>query len=99
MLHQMSSLGQLVWREGRGAAAPTASRPRCTQTGHRPFTSEVALHFGESCHHMEEEAAGGRCRIDAVGEASELDSVIIQLGDELDQLPNGATQTVEFPHH
>src|SRR5574337_799276 len=67
------------------------------QPGSGAFDGQLALHFGEAGHDVEEEAAGRRAGVDGVGEAPELDTVLVQIADQIDQLLDRPAQPVELP--
>ena len=48
---------------------------------------------------MEEESAGGCAGVDRIRQASELDSIRLQLADEIDELLDAPAQPVKFPNH
>lgn len=48
---------------------------------------------------MEHELAGCPGGIDTVGQRTEADSLIVQLGSEVDKALDGAAEPIELPHH
>lgn len=47
---------------------------------------------------MEKEPSSRRGRVDAISKASKLDAVLIQLGDELDELTHRASEAIKLPY-
>ena len=48
---------------------------------------------------MEEEPARRRTGVDGVGEALELDALLVQMANQIDQLLDAAAQTIQLPDH
>src|SRR3546814_6968251 len=78
--------------------------PRSTRTDTLfPYTTlfrsdgQLALHFGKARHDVEEEPPGWCAGVDGVGEAPELDTVLVQIADQIDQLLDRPAQPVELP--
>src|SRR5574337_1663656 len=81
------------------APALAAELPGDLQSGAGTLDGQLALHLGETGHHMEEEAAGRRAGVDGVGQAVELDAMLVQLSDQIDQLLDAAAQAIQLPDH
>ena len=60
------------------------------EAGLSALDDEFAFHFGEAGHDVEEEAAGGGGGVDGVGEAFELDALLVELIDQVDELFDAA---------
>lgn len=48
---------------------------------------------------MEEESTGRGSGVDRVCQASELNSLFLELADEIDKLLNASSQPIQFPNH
>lgn len=85
---------KLMLRELRVSPASTTAGTRGNKPCVGALANEVALHFGQSRHHVEEEAPGRRARVDAVGEAPKLDPLGLQAFRKRDKLPNRTSETI-----
>lgn len=81
-------LGRLDLAVGhlRLAAAFAAELLGDFQPGAGALDGQLALHFGKARHDVEEEPPGWCAGVDGVGEAPELDTVLVQIADQIDQL-------------
>ncbi len=84
-------LGRLDLAVGhlRLAAAFAAELLGDFQPGAGALDGQLALHFGKARHDVEEEPPGWCAGVDGVGEAPELDTVLVQIADQIDQLLDG----------
>ena len=91
-------LGRLDLAVGhlRLAAAFAAELLGDFQPGAGALDGQLALHFGKARHDVEEEPPGWCAGVDGVGEAPELDTVLVQLADQIDQLLDRPAQPVEL---
>lgn len=92
-------LGRLDLAVGhlRLAAAFAAELLGDFQPGAGALDGQLALHFGKARHDVEEEPPGWCAGVDGVGEAPELDTVLVQIADQIDQLLDRPAQPVELP--
>ena len=67
------------------------------QSGTGALDGQLTFHLGKAGHDVEEEAPGRRAGVDGVGEAPELDALLVQLADQIDKLLDRAAQPVELP--
>jgi hypothetical protein len=55
--------------------------------------------LGQGREDVEDELAARRGGVDRLLEAAEPDTAVGEAGDGVDQVPEGAAEAVEFPHH
>ena len=92
---------------GKGDLAGSAGKPRPTAfasagTGSSEaclgaLPDDVALELRESSKDVEDELSAGGRGVDLLGEASEAYPFVVEGGDCLDEVPEGASETVETP--
>jgi hypothetical protein len=68
-----------------------------SEPGARAFHDEFSFHLGETGHDVKQEPPGGRCRIDAVGQALEVNLPFSQLRHQVNQSFYAAAKPVELP--
>src|SRR6218665_3167017 len=56
------------------------------QPGAGALDGQLALHFGQARHDVEEKPPGRRAGIDGIGQAPELDAMLVQAADQITQL-------------
>src|SRR6218665_274579 len=56
------------------------------QPGAGALDGQLALHFGQARHDVEEKPPGRRAGIDGIGQAPELDAMLVQVADQINQL-------------
>ena len=69
------------------------------QAGGGTFTDEIPLELGEGTKDVEDELAAAGGAIDLLGQADKADLACLELGHQLDQSLEGATQTIQAPDH
>jgi hypothetical protein len=60
---------------------------------------QVTFELGERAENMEDKLATRGRGVDLLGEGAEADATLRQRGDDVDQVLQGATQTIEPPDH
>ncbi|CAM2171365.1 hypothetical protein PSAC2689_10520 [Paraburkholderia sacchari] len=71
---------------------------RDLEPGTGPLDGQITFHFGQAGHDMKEEPARRRSGIDGVGEASELNALLLQIADQINQLLDAVAQPIQFPY-
>jgi hypothetical protein len=84
-LQELSGRGDLAVRHASFPPAEPSQPPGGPQAGTGPLRDELTLHLGQARHHMKEESPSGDLRVDAVGQAPEVDLSLFELGHQVDQ--------------
>src|SRR6266851_5033234 len=87
------------WRHTRWSAALTSSGSRRSQACQSALANEVALKLGRRAEDVEDQLAARRRGIDILLQAAEANVATLKLGDGVDQMPQRASQPVQFPDH
>lgn len=75
-----------------------AARPGSRHSSSCPFADQVALELGDRAHDVEQQAsAGGGC-VDGFREVAESDGFRFEAGNNLHEVRETATQSVELPY-
>lgn len=80
------------------ATADPTKLARGGETGPCPLDNQFALHLGEAGHDVEEEAAGGRFGVDAVGQAAEVNLTRFERIHEIHKPFYAPPQAIQFPN-
>lgn len=83
---------------GSRAADPFTHGPRVRHTGADSLRDQITLELRHCADHMEQKLAAGCGGIDALGEADEIDPESAELFQAVDQVLEGAGETVKLPH-
>src|SRR5439155_14757292 len=87
------------WRHAGRSAAFTSSGSRRSQSCQSALANEVALKLGQGAEDVEDQLAA-RCRgIDVLLQATEANVATLELGYGVDQMPQRASQPIQFPDH
>ena len=77
------------------------SRPRA-RAASRPalaaLADQLALELRQRSEQVQLQRPGGRVGVDRLGQRPERDLALVQLADELDQVPKTSPEPVEAPH-
>jgi hypothetical protein len=87
------------WRHTRWSAACTSSGSRRSQSCQSALANDVALKLGQSAEDVEDQLASRRRGIDVLLQAAEANVAALDLGDGVDQMPQRASQPIQFPDH
>ena len=74
-----------------------AAGARSGQPGTGPFPDEVALELGQRAEDVKDQFAARGGGIDALGQAAQANLALLEGGDDLDEVPQGAAQAVQAP--
>jgi hypothetical protein len=77
---------------------PAASPGRC-ESGDGALADEIALELPDRPEDMEDQAADGRGRVDALIEHDQADTGRVEVGGQLDEVPDRPGQPIEFRDH
>jgi hypothetical protein len=88
---------ELVPAQHRWPAAAAAAGPARGQSSGRALADEVAFELGQGGEDVEDELAPGGGGVDRLLEAPEPDASVGQVGDGVDQVPQGAAQPIQPP--
>jgi hypothetical protein len=81
LLHQRARVGDLRRGQGGLAADARATGAGGVHTRPRPFLYQRALELGKRPHHVKDEAAPGRRRVDAFRQGAEASALRADLAD------------------
>ena len=94
---QGARLFQVIRSEGFGSAPDPSALPRGLQPRVDPLAQEVALKFRQRREQMERQLAGGRRRIDVLGEGMQFNTSLVEQHRGVDELTERTRQAVELP--
>jgi len=83
--------------EGGGATAAAVAGASGFEPGQRAFADQLALELGERSEDVKREPPRRSRRVDALSQASEADSALLEPRDRFDQVPQRAAETIELP--
>lgn len=61
------------------------------------FANQFPFHLSQARHDVEEEPTGYRSGVDGVGQALEVNALLLKVADEIDRMLDAAAETVQFP--
>ena len=82
-----------------GAAEAGASGSGGVEAGDGPLDGELALERGQAGDEVDHEAAGGGRSVDGLVQALQVDASAGEVVDGGHEMREGASETVEAPHH
>src|ERR1700736_5936432 len=87
-----------------GRHAPWPAPSAATSSGRRqpcerPLPNEITLELGQRAKDMEDELAAWGGGIDVFLDAAEPDVATLKLGNGVDEMPQRASQSIEFPDY
>ena len=69
------------------------------QPGARALDCQFPFHFGQAGHDVEEKPARWGAGVDGVGEALELNALLVKFPDEINEMFHASAKTVQLPDH
>src|SRR4051794_3653847 len=96
---QRPQLLDLAGTQGLGSAEQPATCSSGGQAGVGPLPDEIPLKFSEGAKDMEDELPAAGRGVDLLLQRPEADAPLLQLPDGVDQMPEGAAESVQPPDH
>ena len=86
-------------RRGHGgfATSPAAPRARGSQAGDGPLANEAMFELGQRAENVKHQSAAGTGGVNRLGQGPKADAPPIEVVNDVDQILQGAGQSIELP--